>query len=472
MNGLNNRALAALPASESVLRARLLAQQAIVAAESGGGRRAMELAGQAVAAAEQSGDETAEMEALAARHLSITLPETVDEREQIARRAIRLGRTAAAPMPALWGHLWLIDVYFQRGELDRIDEELSEINMIATRRRFSLAGWHSQRIRAARAALQGDFDLAYRINDESLVLATRMNDVSMVGVAHALTVVLASVRGDTRGLEPDIVLTVRNGPPLPLVRALLALLLALLNQRTEAAGVLDELRFLIDDLPVGPRWAGTLSIIGVSATLLGDADAAERVYRRLLPSAGYYDGDGSGTIFSTGSIARAVGELALVAGRVDEAVGLFADAVIANRRLGARPFVALSRLGWARALRRRATDASLTAIRSPADLNLAADLTRQAAAEFRRLDMPGPLRVADELLSQLAADVRHENPLTARESEIADLISRDQSNKEIAQRLVLSERTVESHVRKILSKLDLSNRTEIARWTRQRSASG
>lgn len=347
------------------------------------------------------------------------MPEAVDERERIARRAIDLGRSAAEPMAALWGHLWLIDVHFQRGELERIDDELGEIDLIAARRRFPLARWHSQRIRAARAALQGDFELADRINSQSLVLALRMDDISMVGVAHALTVALAVVRGDSSRVGPEILEMFRSGPPLPLLRAL-------------------------------------------------DADAAERVYQKLLPSAGYYDGDGSGVIFTAGSNARAIGELALVAGRVDTAVGLFADAVIANKRIGARPFVALSRLGWARALRRRATDPALSALRTPGDLLLAAELSRQAAADFRRLDMPGQLRTADQLLTTLAADARRENPLTVRESEIAGLVAEQKSNKEIATMLVVSERTVESHVRNILAKLDLNNRVEIARWIRQR----
>lgn len=39
------------------------------------------------------------------------------------------------------------------------------------------------------------------------------------------------------------------------------------------------------------------------------------------------------------------------------------------------------------------------------------------------------------------------------------------TNRQIAERLVLSERTVESHVRKILAKLGLANRTEIATAT-------
>lgn len=167
-------------------------------------------------------------------------------------------------------------------------------------------------------------------------------------------------------------------------------------------------------------------------------------------------------------MARAVGELALAAGRVDTAVGLVADAVIANTRIGARPFVALSRLGWARALHRRTTDPGLSALRSLGDLLLAADLSRQAAAEFRRLDMPGPLRTADQLLGTLAAHARQGNPLTARESQIARLIAEEKSNKAIAALLVGSERTVESHVRNILAKLDLASRVEIARWIGQR----
>jgi ATP/maltotriose-dependent transcriptional regulator MalT len=54
--------------------------------------------------------------------------------------------------------------------------------------------------------------------------------------------------------------------------------------------------------------------------------------------------------------------------------------------------------------------------------------------------------------------------LTSREREIAVLIGLGKTNGEIASELVLSKRTVESHVSKILSKLGLASRGKILRW--------
>lgn len=54
--------------------------------------------------------------------------------------------------------------------------------------------------------------------------------------------------------------------------------------------------------------------------------------------------------------------------------------------------------------------------------------------------------------------------LTRREREVAMLIGQGKSNSEIAAELVLSKRTVETHVSNILSKLGLSSRAQIMRW--------
>lgn len=60
-------------------------------------------------------------------------------------------------------------------------------------------------------------------------------------------------------------------------------------------------------------------------------------------------------------------------------------------------------------------------------------------------------------------------PLTRREQQVAELVSQGLSNKEIAKRLVISQRTAEGHVERILTKLGFSSRTQIATWiTRQR----
>jgi non-specific serine/threonine protein kinase len=54
--------------------------------------------------------------------------------------------------------------------------------------------------------------------------------------------------------------------------------------------------------------------------------------------------------------------------------------------------------------------------------------------------------------------------LTAREREIARLMADGLSNHDIAEMLVISEGTVEVHVKHILSKLGFRSRTQVAGW--------
>jgi predicted ATPase/DNA-binding CsgD family transcriptional regulator len=56
------------------------------------------------------------------------------------------------------------------------------------------------------------------------------------------------------------------------------------------------------------------------------------------------------------------------------------------------------------------------------------------------------------------------SPLTKREREIAALIAQGMSNRAVAESLVISPRTVDGHVERILAKLDFTSRAQIAAW--------
>jgi non-specific serine/threonine protein kinase len=64
------------------------------------------------------------------------------------------------------------------------------------------------------------------------------------------------------------------------------------------------------------------------------------------------------------------------------------------------------------------------------------------------------------------------SPLTPREQEVAKLVARGLGNRAIAAQLVISEATVEVHVKRILSKLGFDSRTKIAAWVLEHNASG
>ncbi|MFJ1709812.1 ATP-binding protein [Kitasatospora sp. NPDC088346] len=65
-----------------------------------------------------------------------------------------------------------------------------------------------------------------------------------------------------------------------------------------------------------------------------------------------------------------------------------------------------------------------------------------------------------------------ERPLTKREQQVAELVAAGMSNKQIAQSLVIGQRTAESHVDHILAKLGFSSRAQIAAWATRSAGNG
>jgi DNA-binding CsgD family transcriptional regulator len=83
---------------------------------------------------------------------------------------------------------------------------------------------------------------------------------------------------------------------------------------------------------------------------------------------------------------------------------------------------------------------------------------RGALAPIQQITPPTPRRAAKQAF----------DGLTAREREVAALIAQGCSNRVLAERLVVSERTIAKHVENILSKLGFSSRAQIAVWASEK----
>ncbi|WAZ21530.1 LuxR C-terminal-related transcriptional regulator [Streptomyces cinnabarinus] len=71
-----------------------------------------------------------------------------------------------------------------------------------------------------------------------------------------------------------------------------------------------------------------------------------------------------------------------------------------------------------------------------------------------------------------SADAPDTRPLTRREAEVAALVARGLTNRQIAESLVIAQRTAEGHVERILVKLGFSKRSQLAAWFTARAGEG
>ncbi len=132
------------------------------------------------------------------------------------------------------------------------------------------------------------------------------------------------------------------------------------------------------------------------------------------------------------------------------ALTLRAAAAGMRRRLGVE-----TDAGWERAIAEVVRPASEALAGAPAESAAKAGLT---------MDFDQALSYAEQVGKAETDDRR----LTQREAQVASLVAEGMSTKEIARRLFLSERTVESHLERIRNKLSVHSRSQISAWVVQK----
>ena len=203
--------------------------------------------------------------------------------------------------------------------------------------------------------------------------------------------------------------------------------------------------FLVDDhqlflAGVKAELEGQAEVVGIAS----DVDEAITEIRRTRPDVVLIDVHmpGGGGLAVIGALTETNPEIKFLALSVSDA----AEDVIAMIRAGARGYVTktISADDLAEAINRiKAGDA----VFSPRLAGFVLDAFAGG--------LPIPI---DEELDQL----------TTREREVLRLIARGFAYKQVASRLNLSVKTVETHVSAVLRKLQLSNRHELARWASDR----
>ncbi|WP_245665536.1 ATP-binding protein [Actinoplanes subtropicus] len=417
-------------------RAQVLAQYAFLIAEMHDGPRAEPISREAMTLAERSGHPGALVAAIHARHEIMDPMLGVDEVLDLARRGAELAVPGGRPDAELWSRVWRLDAYLCLGDLAGFDAEQARLAELADRLGWPVARWHLLRARAVRRMLSGQVTEALVTAIEARDLALRAQDTSAGLLLPAFQDGLGQLTGDTPGWDNDLAAIAITIPGVPVGVTMLARIAMRAGDRERAAEQVAQLRGILPRLPVDGRRPFIVVSAGEVAAWVGDRDFAAQCYRLALPYAGRYLNNMSSC---NGAVDRSLGVIAATLGD-PAAERHLRDAVAMEERQGSPPFLALAQLTYARFLR-------------TGDPKTSRDLAGRALATARRL---GLHKIAEE-----AATLAGDDLLTAREREIAGLVARGLSNREVAARLFLSERTVETHVRSILRKLGLTGRADL-----------
>ena len=458
---LGEEALGMLGPAATPLRARVTARVAEACMYLGDVNRAAPASEEALTLARGCGDRGAMVAALHARRLVCEGPEGVEEREGLSDWMLDLNSVDRDPRIEMWAHLWRVDTSFERGDLLAVSREIAAAELPAREVGGRFARWQVLRAQGVLAQAQGSFVEARRLAAEAFgVIAPTGHPIAALPRAALLQMVGHHVGHDQESMAANQVTGARvstaqftqEGAVMMVLGP--AFLLTDLGRLPEAAALYRSLGPVVGWRPTPHATLAAYALgIGI-AVALDEADDVAQLRQLLAPHRGRHVASGAGAVAYTGPVELWLGTAARHLGLFDEAAADLEQAVRTCAVNGARAYHAEGVFELAATLAGRAEGRDVARARS-----LVADAARRAT----ELGM-GPLAAK---CAQLIEHLNAEGPstsLTPREHEVAELVTEGLTSREIAERLYLSERTVQNHVQHILTKLDLSNRSQIAVW--------
>jgi DNA-binding CsgD family transcriptional regulator len=445
-------ALAALgDAGHEAMRARLLAQRSHLAFYDGEQDRVESLSTTALVLARASRQDQALIDALHARKEACPGPTGRAERMLLATEMLALAERTRNPRAAMWGELWRIAALMEGGQLVAAAEELPALQATVNQVGGPVSAWHHDQVAACIALAQGRYADAAAIGRRAFDRMRPVEASSATGAYLSLQCALARHIGAT---DEAVAIAQRRYESPPRFKTMSRVAHAFLLLRV---GLPDEAAASYQQAGPVETWSMPAFFVlhgyvyaALAAAELGRHDDLAELLDRLRPFRGEHAS--SEGISYLGPIELTLGRGAATLGRLDAAIDDLTAAAAQADRAGAPGFAAEARYHLATALHTR---------NRPGDRDRAVPAAHDANQLARTLGMAAYVERASALATQLGSGP---GALSTRESEVASLVAEGLTNRQIALRLFISERTAQNHVQHILTKMGFTRRSQIAAW--------